>query len=206
MGAKQRRRLPQRSVAHDNRPGVGTVYLGNKSLICISLGVGSGKAKGVATQHLERHTHAMGRERGEQVLPDLFSMDAVRDASTPQHATTDATAEPKPQRHILPKNLRNAVEHLSDGELDLLHTATFEELKRRGRLPPSVGADAEHLSRRRLNLHRRQTDLPQVSLTRGQVNAVRAAFKAGITLSRIARQFGISQSNVRKALATVEAT
>jgi hypothetical protein len=68
----------------------------------------------------------MGRERGEQVLPDLFSMDAVRDASTPQHATTDATAEPKPQRHILPKNLRNAVEHLSDGELDLLHTATFE--------------------------------------------------------------------------------
>jgi hypothetical protein len=146
----------------------------------------------------------MGRERGEQVLPDLFSMDAVRDASTPQHATTDATAEPKPQRHILPKNLRNAVEHLSDGELDLLHTATFEELKRRGRLPPSVGADAEHLSRRRLNLHRRQTDLPQVSLTRGQVNAVRAAFKAGITLSRIARQFGISQSNVRKALAIDE--
>jgi len=35
-----------------------------------------------------------------------------------------------------------------------------------------------------------------------KVNAVRAAFKAGITPSRIARQFGISQSNVRKALAT----
>ncbi len=40
-----------------------------------------------------------------------------------------------------------------------------------------------------------------VSLTRGQVNAVRAAFKAGITPSRIARQFGLSQSDVRKALA-----
>jgi transposase-like protein len=33
-----------------------------------------------------------------------------------------------------------------------------------------------------------------------QVNAVRATFKAGITPSRIAPQFGISQSNVRKAL------
>jgi hypothetical protein len=158
----------------------------------------------------------MGRERSAQILPDLFSMDGVRDASTPQQATTDATAEPKPQRHVLPKNLRNAVKHLSDGELDLLHTATFEELKRRGRLPPSVGADAEQRSRRPSNLltkqlprtdktsHRRQADLPQVSLTRGQINAVRAAFKAGITLSRIARQFGISQSNVRKALATDE--
>jgi predicted DNA binding protein len=45
-------------------------------------------------------------------------------------------------------------------------------------------------------------DIAQVSLTQGQVNAVRAAFKAGITPSRIARQFGISQSNVRKALAS----
>jgi hypothetical protein len=32
--------------------------------------------------------------------------------------------------------------------------------------------------------------------------SARAAFKAGITPSRIARQFGISQSNVRKALAS----
>jgi DNA invertase Pin-like site-specific DNA recombinase len=35
-------------------------------------------------------------------------------------------------------------------------------------------------------------------------NAVRSAFKAGITPARIARQFGISQSNVRKALASNE--
>jgi DNA invertase Pin-like site-specific DNA recombinase len=41
-----------------------------------------------------------------------------------------------------------------------------------------------------------------VSLTRGQINAVRATFKAGISPARIARQFGLSQSEVRKALAT----
>jgi len=39
------------------------------------------------------------------------------------------------------------------------------------------------------------------SLAQGKLNAVRAAFKAGVTPSRIARQFGISQSDVRKALA-----
>jgi len=50
----------------------------------------------------------------------------------------------------------------------------------------------------------RNVKAAEISLTRGQVNAVRAAFKAGITPSRIARQFGISQSNVRKALASDE--
>jgi predicted transcriptional regulator len=52
--------------------------------------------------------------------------------------------------------------------------------------------------------HRRNLKAAEISLTRGQVNAVRAAFKAGVTPSRIARQFGISQSDVRKALASDE--
>jgi hypothetical protein len=154
----------------------------------------------------------MGRERGEQTSPDLFSTDAVRDASPlpPKPPATDVAAEPEPQRHVLPKNLRNAVNHLSDGELDLLYAATFEEMKRRGRLS-RVGADSEKWSRRSSNSltkpasptdktsHRRQAE---GSLTRGQINAVRAAFNAGITPARIARQFGISQSNIRKTLAT----
>jgi hypothetical protein len=45
-------------------------------------------------------------------------------------------------------------------------------------------------------------EVATVSLTRGQVNAVRSAFKAGIKPSRIARQFGVSQSDVRKVLAS----
>jgi transposase-like protein len=39
-------------------------------------------------------------------------------------------------------------------------------------------------------------------LATGKLNAVRAPFKAGVTLSRIARQFGLSHSDVRKALAS----
>jgi hypothetical protein len=45
-------------------------------------------------------------------------------------------------------------------------------------------------------------ELTTGSLTRGQLNAVRAASKAGITPTQIARQFGLSQSDVRKALSS----
>ena len=142
-------------------------------------------------------------------MPDLFSTATVRDASPTQaKVTTKATRETPPQRHILPKNLRSAVKHLSDGELDLMHTATLEEMKRRGRTPsaetdlpvrPDIAKRPSPPTEKR-----RHVNIADVPLTRGQVNAVRAAFKAGITPSRIARQFGISQSNVRKALASDE--
>jgi DNA-binding CsgD family transcriptional regulator len=152
----------------------------------------------------------MGRERDEQISPDLFSAAAVGDTPPPQPkpAATDTTAEPTPVRHLLPKDLRNAVKHLSDGELDSLHAATLEAIKRRGR-SASIEVDTGQSATRRVpsahkKSHQRHAGIPEAPLTRGQINAVRAAFKAGITPARIARQFGISQSNVRKALATDE--
>ena len=51
---------------------------------------------------------------------------------------------------------------------------------------------------------RQVVDIAEVPLAQGKLNAVRAAFKAGVTPTRIAREFGISQSNVRKALASDE--
>ena len=149
---------------------------------------------------------AMGRDP-DQEMPDPFSTATVQDASAQPAA--EAKTETAPQRYVLPKNLRNAVKHLSDGELDLMHAAILEEMRRRGRTPQGVEtslSDRPDLTKiqslpteKRLHL-----DIAKVPLTRGQVNAVRAAFKAGITPSRIARQFGISQSNVRKALASDE--
>ena len=85
---------------------------------------------------------------------------------------------------------------------------TIDETKRRGRLPWSIGAESTSSRRpsalltKRKAVRQQKADITEVLLTRGQVNTVRAAFKAGITPSRIARQFGISQSNVRKALAS----
>jgi DNA-binding transcriptional regulator YiaG len=139
----------------------------------------------------------MGRDPAEQATPE-FSTDTVRDKSVAASPKLPAATESAPQRYILPKNLRNAVKHLSDGELDLMHAATLEEMKRRGRTPQGAVGKSVPTEKRR------HVDTTETPLTRGQINAVRAAFKAGITPSRIARQFGISQSNVRKALASDE--
>ena len=153
----------------------------------------------------------MGRNPTEPATPDLFSTEGVKgDApSSPTLGAPRKTTEPALQRHILPKNLRHAVSQLSDAELDELFEAAFEETKRRGRLPRSVRAEPSTLRPSKLATKRlpptekrRHMDIGEVALTLGQVNAVRAAFKAGVTPSRIARQFGISQSNVRKALAS----
>jgi hypothetical protein len=140
----------------------------------------------------------MGRERGQQISPDLFSTNAVRDTSSlpPREPAAEATAEATPQRHVLPKNLHKAVKHLSDEELDLLHAATLEEMKRRGRLPPSVGADSERPSHHSSDLptklllpidkiSKRRPNIVEVSLTRGQVNAVQGGHHASKDCSAV---------------------
>jgi len=82
------------------------------------------------------------------------------------------------------------MKQLDDQELDRLLAAVLAEQRRRGRKPPESD---ESSRKRRIE--------PDVSLTLGKLNAVRAAFKAGVKPSQIARQFGISQSDVRKVLA-----
>jgi hypothetical protein len=158
----------------------------------------------------------MGRDPAKQAAPDLVSAQPVRDATAPPTkpiSTTATIPDPASPRHVLPKNLPQAVKQLSDDELDRLLKVAFDEAKRRGRLTSSVSADFTPSSRLTTDLatkraprtaDQRKVDMGEIMLTRGQVNAVRSAFKAGVTPSRIARQFGISQANVRKALASDE--
>jgi hypothetical protein len=78
----------------------------------------------------------MGNDSDEPAIPGLLSTDGVK-ATVPSTPTVDAAkeaTEAAPQRHILPKNLRHAISQLSDGELDELFEAAFDEAKRRGRL------------------------------------------------------------------------
>jgi hypothetical protein len=63
---------------------------------------------------------------------------------------------------------------------------------------PGEGASKPSIAR---DPKRPQLRQPNGTLTQGLMNAVLASFKAGIAPSRIARQFGISQSDVRKVLA-----
>jgi hypothetical protein len=145
---------------------------------------------------------SMGRDRNQQATPDLFSTASSGEPSPLPRAKQSSAQK---RRHVLPNDLPNAVKHLDDRELDLLITASLEEAKRRGILP-SVQANPpdepapKRSPRMDKSSYSRQLEGATVSLTRGQVNAVRAAAKAGIKPSVIARQFGISQSGVRKVL------
>src|SRR5271165_6995453 len=149
----------------------------------------------------------MARDRNQHATPDLFSTASVR-PSIKQLSATEAAADATSPRHVLPRDLPNAVKHLTDRELDLLITAAVEEAKRRGRVRPSVQPNTpdELVAKRSSSRGTRRAAVAMVSLTRGQVNAVRAALKAGIKPSQIARQFGISQSDVRQVLASDRTT
>jgi hypothetical protein len=87
----------------------------------------------IADSYYSRHADAMGRDPAERTVPDLFPTATASAAPAPMAAT-----ESKPRRYVLPKNLRNAVKHLGDGELELMYAATLEELKHRGKTPKSV--------------------------------------------------------------------
>ena len=142
----------------------------------------------------------MGTGRTRPSTPDLFSTASDR-VPTPASANPSPSFSPAPSdattmacssRHVLPTDLPKAVKQLEDHELDQLLAAVLAEQKRRGR---KLQVSDESKRKRRI-------DVAPSSLTSGQVNAVGAAFKAGVTPSRIARQFGLSQSEVRRALAS----
>jgi hypothetical protein len=96
-------------------------------------------------------------------------------------------------RHVLPKDLANAIRQLGDEDFDRLLGAVVAEKKRRGGNPRASDKPRQN----------QLTEGVVTSLPTGQLNAIRAAFKAGVKPSQIARQFGLSQSDVRNALASV---
>jgi hypothetical protein len=162
---------------------------------------------------------SMPLSRTQQPTAELFrAANAPQPCGTPtlqstqQSAAVASTAEKMSSRHVLPRDLSNALKQLDDVELDKLFAATQHELQRRDRLlmdtqvmrpTMHIGAASDQSATSEESPERRQPEEPNVALTQGQLNAVLATFKAGITPSRIARQFGISQSDVRKVLASV---
>jgi hypothetical protein len=146
----------------------------------------------------------MATRRSAQIIPDLFSAPPTAKApeplAVPQNKANTGSVASQP-RLFLPKDLAGALKRLDTAEIDALLAAVTTEAERRGRPPPSRAkekptADARPQPRQASAEH------GAGSLTTGKLNAVRAAFKAGVKPSAIARRFGISQSDVRKALAT----
>jgi hypothetical protein len=150
----------------------------------------------------------MSRNRIDEGTPDLFSTEGISGPSTNVKAR-------RPRRPALPKDSPTAIKYLSNGDLDRLLHAAMEEAGRRGRVIPAPGTptkidpgSVEPSPKQPLPTGRPTQQRPSrtaaTPLTRGQMNAVRAAFKAGVTPSRIARQFGLSQLQVRNALSSDE--
>ena len=128
----------------------------------------------------------MGNGRiGSTKTPDLFS------TASPQETISRPPKSTASSRHILPSDLPAAIKHLNDQEFDQLLTAVTAEQQRRGKKPTTPDKAPS-----------RRVEAQSVSLTPGKLNAVRAAFKAGVTPSKIAKEFGIPQSEVRKVLAS----
>ena len=136
-----------------------------------------------------KHDQRMGTG-ARSSTPDLFTSALTREAHSQPSESIVSPSEVS-SRHILPADLRVAVRQLDDQELEQLLSAIIAEQKRRGKK-----LSAEISRKQRVEV------VAAVPLTQGKLNAVRAAFKAGVTPSRIARQFGIPQSDVRKALAS----
>jgi hypothetical protein len=133
----------------------------------------------------------IGRAAFEMPKPK-YPRDPIEPAPNPppsSQVNADAAAASS-RRHVLPKDLPAAIKQLDDQELDRLLAAAVAEQKRRGRRP-AMSVDPPG-----------KIEAAVVHLTPGKMNAVRAAFKAGVKPSQIARQFGLSQSDVRKALAS----
>ena len=137
-----------------------------------------------------------------ETTPDLFSTPPKATASglpaVPKEKSGRNNLASQPH-YLLPGDLAGALKRLDDGEIDALLAAVNTEAERRGRSSPTKEKAASA----------GKPSPPQApakdgadSLSTGKLNAVRAAFRAGIKASAIARQFGISQSDVRKAVAT----
>jgi hypothetical protein len=144
------------------------------------------------------HDRHMTAARTRPTTPDLFAPASTGDhpatSANPPRSSPGAThvrTTSSESRHVLPADLSNAIKHLDDQQFNRLVSAVVAEQKRRGRKLPVSDEGSR----------KRRVQAVAAPLTQGKLNAVRAAFKAGVTPSRIARQFGISQSDVRKALA-----
>jgi hypothetical protein len=145
----------------------------------------------------------MPERRPANTKPDLSPAQPTTNTSEPpavECVTAEAENPASQQRYLLPKDLAGALKRLDDTEVDTLLTAVATEAERRGRLPS--GRKEEHAATdANSQRHQPPAESGAGSLTKSQMSAVRAAFRAGVKPSAIARQFGISQSDIRKALA-----
>ena len=125
---------------------------------------------------------------------------STANAAAPESPTSKSPTDAG-RPHLLPADLPNALKWLATEELATLAAAVVAEQQRRSPLEQEQAAmmAVPAASSREL---KGETNVP--GLTKSQVSAIRASFKAGVRPAAIGRQFGVSQAAVRAALATAK--
>ena len=136
----------------------------------------------------------MGSGRITSMTHDLVSTVLPREPSSPPLNPPIPTADnaASSPRHVLPSDLPTAIKHLDDQELNQLFAAVVAERLQRGMKSPVPDKIP----------NKRSVEATAISLTPGKLSAVRAAFKAGVTPTKIAKEFGLSQADVRSVIAS----
>jgi hypothetical protein len=136
----------------------------------------------------------MGSGSNPSIKTDLFSAQhpsgtSSQAASAPKSKDKPAAA-PSPS-YALPTNLPSALSHLDNDQLDRLLAAVLAEREARGGKKPRVPDEPPC---------KKPSKEAAPSLPQGKLNAIRAAFKAGVKPPQIARQFGISVFDVKEEI------
>ena len=134
-------------------------------------------------------------------IPDLFEGVSTPASGSPSTVRKQAVEQ---RRLVLPDDLPGSLKHLGDNQLDALHQAVTAELRRRGKLPTAKRSDLITKKNKAASSRSKPPKVEPVQVPQGQMNLIKAAFKAGIKPSAIARQLGISLSVVRRVLAMQE--
>lgn len=157
---------------------------------------------------MARHTDSQAPADG----PDLFSFAPKAEEQVAQPVAVAKLTVTQPQV-ILPDDLDKALSCLSLSDIERLRQAVERQYKQRGlvgaeRRDGSPVAKPEPRSTEGTSQRRQQAAASKtgkvkgepLALTQSKINAIRAAFKAGVKPTMICRQFGVSQAAVRQAL------
>ena len=87
----------------------------------------------------------------------------------------------------------------SDDEVERLHGVVAAEARRRGLVSPERKPEGNASAG--LSVRLRKPELLAEGLAPGKVNAIRAASRAGVKLSKIAQEFGLPLAAVKRVIA-----
>jgi hypothetical protein len=129
--------------------------------------------------------------------PDLFSIETVPRTPAPP-AATPAPMPAAGSLDISPEDFGRMIVRWSDDEVERLRRVVAAEARRRGLLPPEREPEGDASAGR--SIRQRRPELLAKGLAPGKVNAIRAANRAGVKLSKIAQEFGVPLAAVKQVI------